>query len=665
MTGQKTPNELVSKVAAMLLGFLLADVLLVIILAPELAKPSNWTGVLSLTLSAAIMYAGLGLYMFVFYFFIRALNIALRLQFSRRALAIFSVVSSILFLILQEKLHSAILPESISPNSLNFYLPTAIAFALLAATMVATRYLPIGQIRPSGTLSRAFSWPGLIGTAFIGFFLYAGTFNMLNVLAVYPEEEQRDLRKEVIPVAPAAAAADAPNFIIVLIEAFRRDEFTPENVPFLWRLAQENIWLPNYHVVASATRPSTTSMFTSLYPAQHGVYNLAINQETADEEPVATTKVSDAIQSMPKLLQDNGYNTMMVTSNKLASDRVFGFEKVFNQFNATEPFEFKIPDPEPLLGYFILKNSLKRWRIFKALLFSPNHSRTYFDATRLNPVAEKLVAEKDKRPFLLYLHYIEPHTPYYHDPYQAAQIISLSREGMYQAYRQELSRIDRSFASLFASLESQGHLKNTWILITSDHGEEFYDHGNWGHGKSLYPEVIKVPAILIPPANHPGVVIPKQIDDTIESIDIAPTFGEVAGLTPPEYWEGTSLMPLLEGNPTAPRDTALSQFNDGRYLWSAAIVGDWQIIYREPQNAIELDPSERLQERTVMLFNIASDPLAKEDVVNKQPEKTADMTERLDAELHRLETSAILFQGEKEEVNKEQLEQLRALGYID
>jgi arylsulfatase A-like enzyme len=299
------------------------------------------------------------------------------------------------------------------------------------------------------------------------------------------------------------------------------------------------------------------------------------------------------------------------------------------------------------------------------ILFDPAHSRSYFDAERLNRTILEEFSADDDRPFMLYVHYIEPHTPYYSHPYRPVQITPVTRKGMYSAYRQELNSVDKSISDLYEFLGDGGMLDNTWILVTSDHGEEFYDHGNWGHGKSLNPEVLRVPAILIAPRNRPGGRAAAKVPATIESIDIAPTFASLAGVSSPDYWEGTSLAPLLSGSGVPAPDTALAQFNDGHYLWASAVVGEWQIIFREPSNALDMEISERLGQRKTMIFNLANDSLAKEDLYGQEPEQAAELVAFLEEALFRLETSAALFQSGEEAVDEENLKQLRALGYLD
>jgi arylsulfatase A-like enzyme len=661
---QQTKRGPLGHVAAALIGFLAADLVIVVIQAPALIKPANWIGLISLTLSAATMYLFVGVYMLLFYLILKAINAIFRLKFDSGGLAVLTVALSILFLIVQEKLQTLMLARSVAPNDPYFYLPTALGIALVCVVMVIMRIIRVGRFAIPTFVSRALVWPGLIVTSFIIFMFYASTYTMLNVLAVYSDDEQRDHIKENAPPKNVVAANDAPNFIVIAIEAFRSDEFTQENVPFLWELAQKNTWLKKYHVVASATRPSVTSFFTSLYPAQHGAYNLAINQALPGVLPT-TTKVSPNIKALPSLLQDNGYRTIMVTSNRLASDRVFGFEKVFIRFDSVEPLRFRILEPEPFLGYFILRDKLKFWKIFKMMLFTPGHSRIYFDAGRLNRTVLEQFGDDDGRPFLFYVHYIEPHTPYYSHPYPAIQFNPITREGMYEKYRMELTEIDRSVANVYGVLEEKGLLDNTWILITSDHGEEFYDHGNWGHGKSLYPEVIRVPAILVAPRNRSNDLAAGKVQTTVENIDIAPTFAALAGVPSPDYWEGESLIPLLSDSGNAITDTALGQFNDGRYLWSTAIDSDWQMIFREPANALDLELAERRAQRKVTMFNVTDDPLAQRDLYKLEPERAEHLVKTLEEALFRLETSAVLFQSDEVAVNDENLEQLRALGYLD
>ncbi|MBT4291921.1 sulfatase, partial [bacterium] len=509
-------------------------------------------------------------------------------------------------------------------------------------------------------LNRAFRWPGLTGTSFISFLIWALVWGPnINVLSVFDSDQQRAPEKE-LTVEQGEPNDSAPNFIVLKIEAFRRDDFTQQNVPFLWKLAQENIQFSNYNTVASATRPSVTSFFTSLYPAQHGCYNLAIS--TGKDK--ATVKVSDSINCLPKILQAGGYQTDMFTSNTLATDPVFGFENVYRRFSSVEPYHFQIPAPESFVGYSFLRKRLNLLRIFNVVSFSPEHSPSYFDASRLNISVFESLRQDTGKPRMMYIHYMEPHMPYYHHPYKPVQVNRYSsalKDEIRKAYREELTAIDSGIEDLFAELNTNGLLENSWILITSDHGEEFLDHHKWGHGKSVFPEVLGVPAILVAPTSR---YEPMVIDSVVENIDIMPTFAEIAGVEFDEYWEGESLLPLIEktGQGT---DLALAQFDDTKRLWSTAILGHWQIIFREPSGAETMDPAERELQRKVLLFNLEVDPLAQNNLFESESEKATEMIYLLEDELERLEGSAPMFRGDEQSIDPEQMEQLRALGYVN
>jgi len=378
------------------------------------------------------------------------------------------------------------------------------------------------------------------------------------------------------------------------------------------------------------------------------------------------------------LLQEHGYRTLMTTANSLTTDRSFGFQDVFWRFNATSPYHFRLPSFEPFAGFYLLKNWLRFWRIFRVLVFSPEHSTHYFEAPRINETIkreiEHTVAGKDRRPFFLYVHYMEPHSPYYRHPHRPVQINIYSggrRESVLDAYRSEIRAVDQAVADLYAFLVEKGLMDKTYLFISSDHGEEFYDHKNWGHGKSLYPEAIHVPAILALPSGQKKSL---RVDTIIESIDIMPTFAELAKVPAPEYWSGHSLVSYF--SPEVKRviktemkngesEIAFSQFDDGRnYFWVSAITGGWQIVFKEPRGQKASSGEELRQKRKIMLFNLAEDPLAMHNLYGQGLDNEKGLVTLLDKSLQDLEATAHVFRGKEEKVDPKLLEQLRALGYV-
>jgi arylsulfatase A-like enzyme len=310
------------------------------------------------------------------------------------------------------------------------------------------------------------------------------------------------------------------------------------------------------------------------------------------------------------------------------------------------------------------------------MLFPPDHSRLYFDSPRVNETIKRELMKhatgEDDRPFLLYAHYVEPHTPYYHHPYPAMQLNIYSpgrREALLDAYRSEISAVDRSIADLYEFLKENGLLDNAYLLVTADHGEEFYDHKDWGHGKTLYPEIVGVPAILVLPGRESAA---RRVDAIVENIDVMPTFAELVGIPAPQHWEGRSLVSLLGPEVGGEADTtageagvAFAQFCDERlHSWASVVTGGRQMIFREPQGSEGLPLEERREGRRTLLFDLVDDPLGKRNLYGKGVQQESELVTLLESTLERLEATAHIFRGEEEKIDPKLRDQFKALGYI-
>jgi hypothetical protein len=107
-----------------------------------------------------------------------------------------------------------------------------------------------------------------------------------------------------------------------------------------------------------------------------------------------------------------------------------------------------------------------------------------------------------------------------------------------RVYRGEITAMDKDLGVFFDWMKAEGHYDDTVIIITSDHGEEFYEHGGWWHGTSLFEEQIHVPLIVkLPNQEFAGERIPWQV----RVIDVAPTIAVLAGAPLSPLWQGEPL----------------------------------------------------------------------------------------------------------------------------
>jgi arylsulfatase A-like enzyme len=205
--------------------------------------------------------------------------------------------------------------------------------------------------------------------------------------------------------------------------------------------------------------------------------------------------------------------------------------------------------------------------------------------------------------------------------------------------------VDEWIGSFLSLLDTLGLMDRATVILLSDHGEEFQEHG-WVLHSQLYSTVTRIPLIIRPP----GGVSPRTVSQVVESIDVMPTVLEMVGAEMPSTpIHGHSLVPLIHDQMTAPRE-AFGEF--------PRHGGDWFIADGSYQLVLGGDPE------TAELFDFRADPLEQVELSAGQPEIAATMIDRL-AEWRRRMASEKGFHGDPTDVDPEVEEQLRALGYLD
>ena len=421
----------------------------------------------------------------------------------------------------------------------------------------------------------------------------------------------------------SSVPTDKPHVVVVLIDTFRPDHLgvfghERETAPYLEALIRRSSVFRQAFSTSSWTAPSTSSLFTSLYPTRHGVTEgfLAHRQRSeamaAKNEVIQINRLPAEVATLPELMREAGYTTLGVASNINIGSEI-GFDRGFDRFE-------KMQD-----------------RSAKKL------------AARMVAWRKEVPAD---RPTFLYMHFNDVHEPYQQrEPWFEEKEDEL--ENLVSAYDSEISFLDQVLDSLHQDLNWD---ENTLLLLVSDHGEEFKEHGRIGHQFSLYDELMRVLFVV----SGEGIPTQEITDINVSLIDAVPTLLDLLDLPPPEGRDGLSLAPFL--NAESPSGAVVREFQkrtlfahrshhrvrqglDERHLW-AAVRGSWKWI-ESPSGG--------------KLFDRAADPAEKKNLVRKRQ----DVVEQLEQALADFREGG--FQrGEVTEVEIDEAtrKSLEALGYV-
>jgi arylsulfatase A-like enzyme len=444
--------------------------------------------------------------------------------------------------------------------------------------------------------------------------------------------------------ATGAQAAPIENVVVVLIDTLRADKLSPYRAdtrvetPGLAEVLKSAAVMDNARTQENWTKPSVATLLSSLLPWEHKAV-------TGD------ARVPRSVELLPELLRKRGFYTGSFIANGYVSDK-FGFKQ----------------------GWHTYRNYIREGRRTKA---------QYVAADVLDWLDER---PKDK-PFFLYMHTIDPHVPYrppqhfvsmYDDDAYGGVVnfsktsallekikvgsINLNRrdkrhlEALYDA---EISYHDVHFAAVMKGLEKRGLADETMVVITSDHGEEFWDHGSVGHGHSVYDELLHIPMIV----RLPGVTEGKpRVPAAVGLVDVMPTILDALGQEIPEELSGRSFLPELRGETaTAPR-SAVAGFMTG---WRTLAVGKLKLIQRTLHRP--------------RLYDVSRDPGETQDVAESHPIAVRYARGLLGLSLADATTSGGApraqhggrarpkkkqHRSEKTDIDEKTRKQLEALGYI-
>jgi arylsulfatase A-like enzyme len=262
----------------------------------------------------------------------------------------------------------------------------------------------------------------------------------------------------------------------------------------------------------------------------------------------------------------------------------------------------------------------------------------------------------------LFLHYMDPHDPYFEHPYTGKAIARVANPNpspalaaeMKRLYAGEVRYLDENFAKLLAKLRELGLYDDSLIVLTADHGEEFHEHGGFWHGLTLYDEQIHVPLLIKWPNGAPGAP-PSARGHVSRHIDVLPTLLARAGIAAPEQAQGIDLATPASERAEKDRMSLAEEDHEGNVL-RALRTSEWKLIEANPGNPRGLAPEE--------LFHLAADPGETRNRIGDQSEQTRALRAQADAQ-QQLARSRAAGGGGAAELSDAQQEALRALGYAE
>ena len=380
-----------------------------------------------------------------------------------------------------------------------------------------------------------------------------------------------------VPAVPERNLEPAKNVVVVVIDTLRADKLRPFNpqtrvkTPAIDQFASDGAVFELAQAPENWTKPSVASILTGLHPQTH-------QQKTGD------AALPSSAELLSEHLQGEGFATGGFIANGYVSDR-FGFDQGWDDYT----------------NYIREEKSTEAKDVF-------------------DDAGNWIEAHKDGR-FFAYIQTIDPHVPYdppgkylqMYDPSEYAGqirprmtgdllekakrnppqvVFDASDKSRLEALHDgEITKHDHFFGAFLERLSALGLANDTLIVVTSDHGEEFDDHGSWGHGHSVYQELLHVPLMFRLPNRVPAGT---KVGEAVSTLDISATVTDLLGVPAMAHNEGHALVGLMLGEAPSQPAVAFSDFQDDRRVIT---TGRWKLILRG--------------NLTSTMFDLVADPLEK------------------------------------------------------
>ena len=433
--------------------------------------------------------------------------------------------------------------------------------------------------------------------------------------------------------APAATPIDTaprfPSVVLVTVDTLRADRLSAygygrSTTPNLDRLLASGVRFSNAHAPEPLTTPALVSLLTSTWPHQHGSTRNGIASKPG-------------LPSLGKILGRRGYRTAAFVGNWTLRDRLSGLAEHFQTY-------------EVLL-------TRKRWL---GLLKKEAEGQDLTEAALEWAARERDAAAP--RPIFLWVHYVEPHAPYRLQARFAPRLGLPRSENLPRSdrYDTEVAYTDEQIGALLQGLGRLIPPDRLLVLFAADHGESLGEHGDWGHGRTLYEPALRIPMGLAWAGRVRSTVMARPAT----SLDLAPTVLGLLGLPRHPGWEGADWSGELTGGPASAFAPACYQAHKGAVqsiqdAKRARRAGLLEVGHLSGSRK-EIVRVRATEERA--MFDLAADPAEARNLVEPRSPPSPELRACLEAVKAGLQLADALPQPP---VDDETLQGLRALGYVD
>lgn len=452
------------------------------------------------------------------------------------------------------------------------------------------------------------------------------------LLVFFMAHQRTQLERTDKPLPSIAADPGRPNLLMIVLDTVRADHLAPYGyeritTPGIDTFVRQCATLyTEAYSTSSWTLPSHASLFTGLYPSEHGAYHCK------PKNPCAAASAQPLGASAPTLaerLAAHGYQTGAIVANAEYLAHGFSLDRGFAHYDDRWGLHF---------GSLLL---------FQLGGFLPHLGHVpYRSAETITDLALGWIADRaSERPFFLFLNYMDSHFPYIPPPpydkafsdQQPLNPYDPSKSLYPLLYDRKLLFLDEHVTRLLQGIEARGLLHNTVVIITSDHGESFGEHGSWWHDGTLYGELLRVPLYV----KGAGACRSARSEARMTGLDVyhlalreAGLDGDAAAAPPAE------VIAELHGvkNPSVEPDRNLLAWMEGQMKWIVSTNG------------------------TVEAYDLATDP---GEIHNLAVGR--DQVDRAQAYAARWWTAhppIVTSHGQPQRLDPETRDRVRSLGYV-